>query len=701
LKTKNKEGRKMKTNKPYLILVLIMVGLFLSGIEAFPQQTADQLYEKTLYLEEAKGEMQQAIDLYQEIIKQYPGNRQVVAKSLLHAGFCYEKLGLKEAQQIYRRIINDYSENKDEVLAARTRLAMIDQVLNPADQLTMVVRLVWKGGEGGAVSSDGSYFAFTDWDTGDLTTYELATGKKRHVTNKGSWSESDEQAEGCVISPEGKQIAYSWYNRDGLYDFRIIGKDGSDPRVLYHSDEMDFIVPSDWSSDGKHILAAVYRKDKSVQIALISVPDGTVRVLKTMEWYHPGGKMIFSPDGRYIVYDMSEKGNPNKRDIIIMDADGSREIPLVKHPADDNLLGWTPDGKRVLFSSDRTGIMSAWAIQVADGKLQGAPEVIKMDIGRMEPIGFTRDGSFYYSLGTSMIDVLSFTYDPVSGKVIDQPAPIIQRIVGSTEDPVWSPDGRFLAYILRPNVTYGFSPSTLVIHTLENGEEREISPSLSAFSDLRWSSDGRFILAWGIDKKGQYGIYRIDVQTGAILPIVKGQVNHPVWSSDGKMILYVSEQTILTHDLETNEEKQLFKPVGKISPANLVISPDGRQLAFSLSGAVPETSLMVMPTAGGSPREILQLKDPESIRAGWHGNIEWIADGHQILFVKAQKDGNNELWQIPVEGGKPQNLGITNQGIISGLRVHPDGRRVAFTSAKLGGDVWVIENFVPKTEPKK
>ena len=691
----------MKTNKPCLILVLTIVGLFLSGIEVFPQQTADQLYEKALYLEEARGEMKQAIDLYQEIIKQYPGNRQVVAKALLHAGFCYEKLGLKEAQQLYQRVINDFAENKDEVFAARTRLAMINQALNSSDQSAMVVRLVWKGGNGGTVSPDGSYFAFTDWDTGDLTTYELATGKKRHVTNKGSWNESDEQAEGCVISPEGKQIAYLWYNRDGLYDFRIIGKDGSDPRILYHSDEMDFIVPSDWSSDGKHILAAVYRKDKSVQIALISIPDGTVRVLKTMEWYHPGGKMIFSPDGRFIVYDMSEKDNANKGDILIMAADGSREIPLVKHPADDNLLGWTPDGKKVLFSSDRTGTMSAWAIQIAEGEPQGVPEVIKMDIGRMEPIGFTRDGSFYYSLGTSMIDVLSFTYDPVTGKVIDQPAPIIQRIVGSTVDPVWSPDGRFLAYILRPNVTYGFSPSTLVIHSLENGEEREISPALSAFSNLRWSPDGHFILAWGIDKKGQRGIYRIDVQTGAILPIVKGQVDHAVWSSDGKKIFYVNENAILVRDLETNEEKQLFMPVEKASPANLSISPDGRQLAFSLSGTVSFTSLMVMPAAGGSPRELLQLKDPESIRAGWHGNIEWIADGRQIIFVKAQKNGSNELWQIPVEGGKPRNLGITNQGIISGLRVHPDGRRVAFTSAKLGGDVWVIENFVPETEAKK
>jgi Tol biopolymer transport system component len=687
--------------KTGLILILTVIGLILSGPEIFSQQTADQLYEKALYLEEAKGEMQQAIDLYKEIIKQYPGNRQVIAKALLHAGYCYEKLGLKEAQQVYQRVINDYGENKDEVSAARTRLAMINQALNPSDKTAMVVRMFWKDGEGGTVSPDGSYFAFTDWDTGDLATYEPATGKKRHVTNKGTWSESDEQAENCVISPDGKQIAYLWYNKDGLYDLRIIGKDGSDPRILYHSDEMDYIMPSDWSSDGKHILAAVYRKDKSVQIALISFPDGTFHVLKTFDWYHPGGAMIFSPDGRYIAYDMAEKDNPDKGDILIMAADGSREIPLVKHPADDNLLGWTPDGKRILFSSDRTGIMSAWAIQVADGKPQGAPELIKPDIGRMGPIGFTRDGSFYYGLGTSMIDAFSFTYDPVTGKVIDQPAPIIQRIVGSTGNPVWSPDGRFLAYGFKPNATYGFSPGTLVIHTLENSEEREISPALAPYGDLRWSPDGHFILACGIDKNGQRGIYRIDVQTGAILPIVKGQVNHPVWSSDGKMILYVSENAILVRDLETNEEKQLFKPVGKTSPANLAISPDGRQLAFSLSGAVPETSLMVMPVAGGSPREILQLKDPEGIRSGWNGGVEWIAEGRQILFVKAQKDGSNELWQISVEGGNPRNLGIINKGIISDLRVHPDGRRIAFTNAILGGDVWVIENFVPKTEAKK
>ncbi len=151
----------MKTTKISLILILTVAGLFLSNSEIFSQQTADQLYEKALYLEEAKGEMQQAINLYQEIIKQYPGNRQVVAKALLHAGFCYEKLGLKEAQQVYRRVINDYSENKNEVSLARVRLASLEKTLAEFKQKPSFRKIeIASKPQNGVMSHDGKKLAF-------------------------------------------------------------------------------------------------------------------------------------------------------------------------------------------------------------------------------------------------------------------------------------------------------------------------------------------------------------------------------------------------------------------------------------------------------------------------------------------------------------------------------------------------------------
>ena len=96
-------------------------------------------------------------------------------------------------------------------------------------------------------------------------------------------------------------------------------------------------------------------------------------------------KMNFSPDGRSIVYDFRPKEESPQRDIFVLASDGSREIPLVKHPADDYLLGWSPEGRWILFASDRRGSWDAWAIEVADGKPQGAPALVKLGIGEINP----------------------------------------------------------------------------------------------------------------------------------------------------------------------------------------------------------------------------------------------------------------------------------------------------------------------------
>src|SRR5207249_1958236 len=144
------------------------------------------------------------------------------------------------------------------------------------------------------------------------------------------------------------------------------------------------------------------------QIAVISVVDGSVRVLKTLDSYSL--KIRFSPDGRCIAYDARQQDSDNS-DIFLLAADGSREIRLVEHPADDQLLGWTPDGNYILFASDRSGTMSAWLQRVSDGKPQGPPDLVKQDIGQAQPVGFTRTGSFYYGLVIGSSDVFTAGYD--------------------------------------------------------------------------------------------------------------------------------------------------------------------------------------------------------------------------------------------------------------------------------------------------
>ena len=574
----------------------------------------------------------------------------------------------------------------------------------------MIVRQVWAGPEVdvlGGPSPDGRYLSYVDWETGDLAVRDLRTGKNHRLTNKGSWFESSEFAESSAMSPDGQQVAYAWYNEDNFYDLRLVGLDGSEPRVLYRNEEVQYLQPAAWSPDGKHILATFFRKDRTNQIVFVSVADGSVRVLKTLDWRSPE-KMSLSPDGRTIAYDFPPQEDSPERDIFLLAADGSRETPLIEHPANDLFPVWAPDGKRILFASDRTGTLGAWVIQVANGKPQGAPELVKPDMGRrILPMGFTKKGSYYYGLQTSMRDVYTATLDLATGKLLAPPTKATQRFVGSNTAPAWSPDGKYLAYVSQRGPSPGLGSKIISIRSLKTGEEHEISTKLNyIFNRLRWSPDGRSLLVTGRDKKGRQGIYQIDAQTSNVTPIVQSDlgVSGPEWSPDGRGIFYrrsessTKKTSIVVRDLGTGGEKELYGAFGSsFLGYNLPLSPDGGQLAFTINDQATRSSILkVMPAVGGEARELLRLKQPESI-----GLPVWTPDGREILFARSRSSSldewTRELWRISAEGGEPQKLELAMERLRD-LRFHPDWKRVVFTAGKGEAEVWVMENFLPKAE---
>jgi Tol biopolymer transport system component len=698
----------MRTTR-FLSLVLAL-GLG-AAIAAAADRAQERRLQEAIHLMETKGDYPAAIKAFEELAK--GSERALAARALLYLGLCYEKLGKAEAQKAYERLLREFADQSEVVPQARERLAALERAAGSAKGAETVVRRVWEGAmdDTGAPSPDGKYLSYVDWDTGDLAIRELATGKNRRLTNKGSWKDSQEYAEGSIWSPDGQQVAYSWYNKEEKYDLRTIRLDGSAPRVLYANEEVVWTQAADWSPDGKRILALFSRKDQTNQIVLVSVADGSVRILKSLDWRYPQ-KISLSPDGRYLVYDFPPKEDSPKRDIFLLATDGSREICLVEHPANDFVLGWAPDGKRVLFASDRRGSVDAWAIPVADGKPMGAPELVRLDIGHgFQPLGFTRNGSFYYGMsGGRTQNVFLAELDPQTGKVSAPPKSITDRFAAENSWPAWSRDGRYLSF----RSTHPGRRTVLRILSLNTGKEREfpMEPGLVA---LQWSPDGRSILGSGYGQKGQRGLFKIDTQTGDVAPLLlfESEDFQPAsgrLSPDGKAIYYtVKGSSFHVRQLETGVDRELYAaPMAtprSLRLRTLDLSPDGRHLAFvSVDDSTDSTRLSVLPTAGGKPRELLSLKQPETISLGAPtASLAWTPDGRYLLFFKRRQADNNvqasnpELWRIRAEGGQPEKLLEVPMRRVQSLCVHPDGRRIAFAGG--GGqqksEVWVMENFLP------
>jgi Tol biopolymer transport system component len=700
----------MNTTRVGWFLAVALVAGLLTATFAIAQKDdqAEVMLQAAKQKQLVDGDLEAAIQLYKNILANHSANHAVAAKALLEMGQCYEKLGNAEARKAYERVLRDYTDQSDQVAVARARLAALGQPAGSSNDSAMVVRRVWAGPDVellGSLSPDGRYVSDVDMTTGDLALHDLATGKMHRLTNKGSWTESSERAFFSAISPDGKEVAYQWY-KDDSGDLRLVGLDGSAPRILGGG------IPTDWSPDGKYVLSVVFKfaNQFQCQIALISVADGSVRVLKTFDWSHPG-KMKFSPDGRYIAYDYPPHQDSENRDIFLLAIDDSREIPLVEHPADDVLLGWTPDGNNILFASDRSGSMGAWILRVADGKPQGSPELVKQDIGQAQPIGFTRTGSYYYGLEIGTSDVYTAEFDPAAGRVLTQPQKATQRYAGSNFSPAWSPDGQFLACLSSRG-----QREVISIRSLKTGEERDLSPNLlDVWGPIRWSPDGRSILVPGKDKKIQHNLYLVDAQTGKVTSILPremdSEISNPAWFPDGKRLLYTArhaesgtiKEAIFVRDLATGRETELFRSTPGVKIDDVSLSSDGQQVALTLiDKGTRSSALKVLPVAGGDASELVRAKEPEAILGD---SLSWSSDSRYIVFgmVRATSQARKtELLAISPRGGEPHALGLTMDSVRS-VSFHPDGQHVAFAASagKDKSEIWVMENFLPKLKAAK
>jgi Tol biopolymer transport system component len=707
-----------------LILLIALLGAAPpSGLPAGQAKDiqAEVALQAAIKTEDIDGDLKGAIEQYRKLAD--GGQRAVAAKALIRMGQCYEKLGgaqALEARRAYDRVVRDFADQKETVAAAQARLAALNHTaIIPA----LTVRRVWAGpgvNTDGAPSGDGRYLSFTsftDRGAANIAFRNLATGEMRDLTKNSDLRQSP--GDRSLFSPDGKTVAYTWTTDGAHYDVRLIGLDGSGLRVVFSDRRLSGIELGAWSPDGSLLAAALTSKDEtsgieSHQIALISVGDGSARILKALGPRKPEPRG-FSPDGRFIACDYPPREDADNRDIFLLATDGSQEATLVEHPADDHVLGWRPDAKGILFASDRTGPWGVWFLPVENGKPKGAPQLVKADFGNIEPLGFTRNGSYYYGLESGGVDAYTATLDPDASQLLTAPARIDERFVGKSQYPLFSPDGQDLAYVANRIANRWI----LCIRSLKTGDTREyrIPEDLERSLRFRWLANRPAILVSGTDAQLHHvGFYRIDSRTGGVTPILSSNPEADMldgrFTRDGKSLVLAragfafadKASRILQRDLATGQEIELFRTPSTEDVENLALSPDGLSLAFTLktpSGIRSCDELWIMSAQGANAHRLLQLKGREST---WRDGLVWTPDGRYLLIAKAIETSKRtsalELWRVPLREGEPHKVGVlaaetTFGGGSAGLSIHPDGTRIAFQAGRRKPEIWIMENVLP------
>jgi len=569
------------------------------------------------------------------------------------------------------------------------------------------IKQVWSGIEAdntGSVSLDGKYLSFVDWETGDLAIRDLTKGLSRRLTKEGTYEAPNQFAYSSTISPDGKQVAYAWFNPDLTYEIRLLEIDNPVPRTLY-SNKNESVFPAFWLSDGKKLITKRYlfnSNETKTQIVSIVIPNGSVNVLKTIE-SECQMRLCSSSDNKYIAYEYPSDLNNENYDIHLLSMDGTYETYLTNHPANDRLLGWIPGSNEVLFTSNRSGSWDLWSVQIENRKPSGLPVRILPEIGEISPLGFTQEGSLYYSIFSRMFTGLITSFNMGAG--ITGLEESKKSLPGSVCVVEWSPDGESLAYVKedkRPDDYF----QQLYILDLTTGTERSFCDNFRVNNSIRWSPDSRTILAVGRDenKRGQQnyngGIYTIDTKTGQLSEIlllreIKDIVN-PIrlavaeWSSDGKSIYYLNRYQlggqIVKRDLKTGEEKVIY--AGDNLKRILRLSPASDNLLFAYENTESKKiHLCTIPAEGGNAKEICTSQETDRLRTA-----VWSPDGNDIFFTETPTLNYSKLWRVSANGGTPQNI-CQLPHLDVDLSIHPSGQKIALSYYEQTTEIRVMENL--------
>jgi Tol biopolymer transport system component len=329
-------------------------------------------------------------------------------------------------------------------------------------------------------------------------------------------------------------------------------------------------------------------------------------------------------------------------------------------------------------------------------------------MGEVDPAGFSRDGSFVYSVFTRWFNTSIAPIDATSGMVdVDAARPVL----GSNRGARWSPDGLRLAFVTESSLTEG-KWGRINIRDLETGEQREVASWLRARRMFGWSPDGKSVLLAGDHGRDHLHWWKVDVSSGEGTPLLPapntdhwwGGWTWADWSPDGKALIYSTlsdtdrQGRLMRRDLASGKEEELYRD-SLLMRRPFELSPDRRKVAFvfmdSLKAEMPG-GIAALDLDTGIARRLVRFGDS---LGEWEVCLQWIPGSETILYSEILGGEETEEWRTRVSrinaaGGDPEPLWTFGEGKWGGwFDLSPDGQQIVLTTYTQEEQVWVMENL--------
>jgi Tol biopolymer transport system component len=719
-----------KTRLLVVALAMTVGGLLFSG--AIQQETASGLFEKAVYLEEAKGDLQQALEVYGAILEKYAENQPLAAKALYRIGLCQEKLGSQEAQKAYRRLIEQYPGQKEEVALARARLAELTATVQTASRKPTFrkIHIPTKISGYVSLSPDGQKLSLSSPRQGKLwiaplsgklgldflgEPVELVTGDVSVEWSAHTWSRDGKWIafnDDPIQKPENSE------KKKGIQGIFVVSSEGGKPKKVYENyrDARVINYRMSLSFDGKSLaFSSVDQESKEQHIYSIPVDGGTPRLLTDAQAREPA----YSPDGTMIAYVEDKETGGAGGSLWIVPAQGG-DPKLVAEAGMASSPVWSPEGDMIAFVDKRDKTAQLHIIPVGR---DGRPAGEKIAIGAPEGIqavdylaGWTPDNK----IGAVFAKPLEFglyTVPAEGGKA---------TVVSHGEYPVvprFSPDGkRIFHFNNSDDPNGGWQGLAIAVVPAEGGpvkvlpietEEKMTIPGWGGGNKV--SPDGKLIVFSGKTPKDQglhFHIWTLPVSGGKPGRLTESPAEctdmFPCWSPDGKSVAFVrtrtnknyaklfSETNIYIVNRTGGEPRRLTSESAQVAPCPIAWSPDGKLLAYysmfenMFEPVIRGGTINVIPVDGGEPRVIGKVQGIQVNK-----ELAWSPDSQRIAF-NSNRDDDRVIKVISLNDGNIVDIetDLSNTTIYH-LDWSPDGKKLVFGGYTGGGhEFWMMEDFL-------